>query len=193
MNCRHVVSVRKLIVALTIVGIITPSQALLAADPQPAAAPQTSFKLKTVDVELQSNGTLQGYYVDGEQGAGKSGVTLTLHQNAAEPIATTETGDNGVFQFTGLKAGTYQMVANNEHVIAYRAWTPGTAPPKTARQAVFAAQDSTRAAAWFLSLPTEARLAIIAAIIAGIAIPLAIAADDDDKKQANSEDGMQEG
>jgi hypothetical protein len=193
MNCCLTLTARKLIVALTIVGFITPAQPLLAADPQPAAAPQKSFKLKTVDVELQSNGTLQGYYVDGEQGAGKSGVTLTLHQNGAEPIATTKSGENGAFQFTGVKAGAYQVVANNEHVIAYRAWTPGTAPPKTSKQAVFAAQDSTRAAAWFLSLPTEARLAVIAAIVAGIVIPLVFIGHDDDKQQPISEDGMQEG
>ena len=193
MNSASMLRAQKLIIALTIISIATPTQALVAADAPPVVAPQKAFKLKTVDVELQSDGTLQGYYVDGEQGAAKSGATLTLHQNAAEPIATTTSGENGVFQFTGLKAGTYQVVANNEHVIAYRAWTPGTAPPKTAKQAVFAAQDSTRAGAWFLSLPMEARLAIIAAIIAGIAIPLAIAADDDDKKRPNSEDGEQEG
>jgi hypothetical protein len=192
MNCIRNLSARKLIVTLTVISLVTPTPALFAADAKPAA-PAKSVQLPTHDVELQSGGTLQGHYVDGEQGAAREGVTLTLHQNAGKPIASVKTGKNGEFKFSGLRAGTYQVVANGEHVIAYRAWTRGTAPPKAPQQVVFAAQDSTRAALWFAGLPPEAQLAIIAAIVAGIAIPIAILADDDDKKQQNSPDGGMEG
>jgi hypothetical protein len=192
MSCFHKLTARKAIVALTMIALITPAQPIMAADARPAPAPKP-LKLKTTDVELQSNGTLQGYYVDGEQGAGKAGVKMTLHQNAAEPIAATTTGENGAFQFTGLKAGTYQVVADNEHVIAYRAWTPGTAPPKTAKNALFAPQEASRAGLWFAGLPPALQLALIAGLVAAIAIPIAIAADDDDKKNPNSEDGQDGG
>ncbi|MBL8850675.1 MAG: carboxypeptidase regulatory-like domain-containing protein [Planctomycetaceae bacterium] len=191
MKCLHTLTARKAIVALTMIALITPAPPILAADARPAAP--KPLKLKTVDVELQSNGTLEGYYVDGEQGAGKSGVSLTLHQNAAEPIAKTKTGENGAFQFTGLKAGTYQVVANDEHVMAYRAWTPGTAPPRTAKNVVFATQEASRAGLWFAGLPPALQLAIIAALVAAVAVPIAIAADDDDKKNSNSEDGNDPG
>jgi len=191
MKSLHTLTARKAIIALTMIALITPGQPLLAADARPEAP--KPLKLKTTDVELQDNGTLQGYFVDSEQGAGKAGVTLTLHQNAAEPIATTKTGENGAFQFTGLKAGTYQVVANNEHVVAYRAWTPGTAPPKTVKNAVFATQDASRAGLWFAGLPAALQLAIIAGLVAAVAVPIAIAADDDDKKRSNSEDGMDPG
>lgn len=172
---------RRLLVALTTVALVTPTPALMAADAR-STAPPKPVQLATYDVELQPQGTLQGYYVDSEQGAAKAGVTLTLHQNAAKPIATVKTGENGEFAFSGLKAGTYQVVADGEHVMAYRAWARGTAPPKAPQNVVFASQDATRAGLWFAGLPPEAQLAIIAAIVAGIAVPIAILANDDDDK-----------
>lgn len=188
MNFSRTMTLRKLVVALSTIALVMPARVSLAAEPQPAA-PAKAVQLPTFDVELQSGGTLQGHYVDGEQGAGQAGVTLTLHQNSAKPLATATTGENGEFKFSGLRAGTYQVVADGKHVIAYRAWSRGTAPPQAPKQVVFATQDSTRAALWFAGLPPEAQLAIIAAIVAGVAIPLAILADDDDKKQPNSPDG----
>jgi hypothetical protein len=48
-------------------------------------------KLPTQDVELSADGALRGYFVDGEQGAGRAGVKVTLHQNAAEPRSSSIT------------------------------------------------------------------------------------------------------
>jgi hypothetical protein len=188
MNCLKTWSARKLIVGLTTVAVLMPAPVSFAADAKPAMRGKP-VKLDARDVELQAQGTLQGYYVDGEQGAAKAGVKLTLHQNSAKPIATTTTGENGAFAFSGLRPGTYQIVADGEHVVAYRTWAQGTAPPKAARSVVFAAQDSTRAGLWFASLPPAAQLAILAAVAAGVAVPIAILANDDDHKQPNSPDG----
>lgn len=178
-------SLRKLVVALTTIALVTPTATLTAAD-APSGKPARSVQLPTHDVELQANGTLKGYFVDGEQGAAKSGVTLTLHQDSAKAIATVKTGENGEFAFSGLKAGTYQVIADGEQIMAYRAWARGTAPPKAPQQVVFAAGDSTRAALWFAGLPPEAQLGIIAAIVAAVAVPIAVYVNDDDDKKPNS-------
>jgi hypothetical protein len=185
---------RKLIVAMMIVSIATPAHTLFAAGPGPAPAPtQTApVKLPTQDVELSADGMLRGYFVDGEQGAGRAGLKVTLHQNSVEPLASTVTGENGEFEFKDLRGGTYQVVVNDEHVMAYRAWTAGTAPPRTKPQAVFVAGEATRAGLWFAGLSPEAQLAILALIAAGIAIPIAIAANDDDGKRRNPEEGEEE-
>lgn len=188
MNLSRTYSARKLIVALTTIALVTPTPAVMAADAAPTAA--KPVQLPTHDVELQSQGTLKGHYVDGEQGAAKAGVKLTLHQSSVKPIATATTGENGEFAFTGLKAGTYQIVADGEHVMAYRAWATGTAPPQAPQQVVFASQNATRAGLWFAGLPPEAQLAIIAAIVAGIAVPIAILANDDDDKPNSPMGGM---
>lgn len=188
----HSNSARTLIVALTAIALITPVRPLAAAGPAPkpqARKPATPVMLPTHDVELQADGTLHGYYVDEEQGAGRSGVKLSLHQNSKQPLATTTTGENGEFRFEGLRGGTYQIVADDEHVMAYRAWAAGTAPPRTSQHVLFAAGDATRAGLWFAGLSPEAQLAIIALIAAGIAIPIAIAASDDDRRR-KSENGM---
>lgn len=178
---------RTVIVAMMVVALATPSQPLFAAGPKPAPTPTRAapVKLPTQDVELSADGVLQGYFVNEEQGAGEAGLKVTLHQNSAEPIAATVTGENGEFQFSGLRGGTYQVVVDDEHVMAYRAWTAGTAPPRTTQQAVFVAGDATRAGLWFAGLSPEAQLAILALIAAGIAIPIAIAANDDDGKRRN--------
>jgi hypothetical protein len=190
MPTRKSLPARKLIVAMMIVSIATPAQTLFAAGAAPAPATRAApVKLPTQDVELSADGTLRGYFVDGEQGAGQSGVKVTLHQNAAEPLASTVTGENGAFEFTNLRGGTYQVVVNDEHVMAYRAWTAGTAPPRTKPQAVFVAGEATRAGLWFAGLSPEAQLAILALIAAGIAIPIAVAASGDDGKKNNPEEG----
>lgn len=188
-------SARKLIVAMMIVSLATPAQTLFAAGtpPAPESTRAAPVKLPTQDVELSADGTLRGYYVDGEQGAGRAGLKVTLHQNAAEPLASAVTGENGQFEFKDLRGGTYQIVVNNEHVMAYRAWTAGTAPPRTKPQAVFVAGDATRAGLWFAGLSPEAQLAILALIAAGIAIPIAILANEDDGGKKNSSEEGNEG
>lgn len=183
-------SVRTMIVAMTVVALAAPAQPLMAAGPAAPPTPTKAapVKLPTQDVELSANGALRGYFVDEQQGAGVSGLKVTLHQNAAEPIASTVTGENGEFKFDGLRGGTYQVVVNDEHVMAYRAWSAGTAPPRTKPQAVFVAGEATRAGLWFAGLSPEAQLAILALIAAGIAIPIAVLASDDDGKKRNPEE-----
>lgn len=182
-------SARRSIVTLIILALAAPAQPLLAAGPAAPAMPERAapVKLPTQDVELSAEGTLRGYFIDEEQGAGRAGLKVTLHQNSAEPLASTVTGENGEFSFGELRGGTYQVVVNDEHVMAYRAWTAGTAPPRTRPQAVFVAGEATRAGLWFAGLSPEAQLAILALIAAGIAIPIAVLANDDDGKRRNPE------
>lgn len=178
---------RRAIIALTVIAVATPAQPLMAAGPAAAAKPKQQVapvKLKTQDVELQADGALQGYYIDAEQGAGKAGVKVTLHQNAQKPIATTTTGANGAFRFDGLTGGTYQIVVNDEHVMAYRVWAEGTAPPRTTQKVMFKSGEATRAGMWFAGLPPEGQIAVIALVTAAIVGGILLLDDDDDKKKA---------
>jgi hypothetical protein len=196
MKFMHSVPARRLLVALTVIAIVTPAQPLLAtgpssmAKPKPQAAP---VKLKTQDVELQADGTLQGYYINEEQGAGQAGVKVTLHQNSQKPLATTTTGKNGAFQFEGLTGGTYQVVVNDEQVLAYRVWATGTAPPRTSKNVMFKSGEATRAAMWFAGLPPEGQIAVIALITAAIVGGILLLDDDDDKKNQSEEGDNDDG
>jgi hypothetical protein len=187
MNFLNSVTVRRTIIALTVIAVAAPAQPLMAAGPaaKPAAKPKTApIKLKVHDVELQADGALQGYYIDQEQGAGKAGVKVTLHQNAQKAIATATTGENGAFKFDGLTGGTYQIVVNDEHVMAYRVWVAGTAPPRTAHNVMFKAGEATRAGMWFAGLPAEGQIAVIALVTAAIVGGILLLDDDDDKRRA---------
>jgi hypothetical protein len=190
MKLLHSRAAHRALIALTVLAIVTPARPLMAAGPssmekpKPKAAP---VKLKTQDVELQADGTLKGYYINEEQGAGQADVKVTLHQNSQKPMATTTTGKNGAFEFKGLTGGTYQVVVNDEHVMAYRVWTEGTAPPRTAKNVMFKSGESTRAAMWFAGLPPEGQIAVIALITAAIVGGVLLLDDDDDKKNQSEE------
>lgn len=176
---------RRAIIALTVIAVATPAQPLMAAGPTPTPKTKVApVKLRSQDVELQADGVLRGYYIDQEQGAGKAGVKVTLHQNAQKPIATTTTGMNGEFRFDGLSGGTYQIVANDEHVMAYRVWAAGTAPPRTTQKIMFKAGEATRAGMWFAGLPPEGQIAVIALVTAAIVGGILLLDDDDDKRRA---------
>jgi len=188
-------SVRRAIIALAMIGVVTPAQPLMAAGPAATTKPQpqaASVKLKTQDVSLDANGTLQGFYINEEQGAGQAGVKVTLHQNAQKPIASTTTGKNGAFQFEKLTGGTYQIVVNDERVMAYRVWAEGTAPPRTSKNVMFKSGEATRAMTWFAGLPPEGQIAVIALVTAAIVGGILLLDDDDDKKN-QSEDGQDPG
>ena len=118
-------------VGLSVVGLCLP-QSLLAAD---TSAGRSSI---VGDVALTGDSVLYGHVIDAQgQPMEKTPVTLFDQDQRSW---TTETGQHGRFEFTGLRGGVYQLVAAGGRA-SYRVWAPGTSPP-TARQAVLVVADS---------------------------------------------------
>ena len=164
--------IRVCIVALTCFGF-------LSADLARAAGPAV---VKVRDVALQSAGVLKGQVVN-QQGAPQTGTQVAAVQNG-QTLAVANTDQAGRFEMANLSGGVYELrtAANSE---VYRFWAPRTAPP-VAQDGVLLVSDSNVAlgqhgygnggALGFLANPW-----VLAGIVAAaIAIPLAVASDDDD-------------
>ena len=154
--------------------------------PQPLLAAQVAQGQAVIDLELQKGpqgDTLMGQVQD-QQGTVQANVPVALY-GGGQKLAQTTTDRNGYFGFSNLRCGVYQVAAA-DGVGAYRAWTPGTAPPSSQRGALLIAGKDLVRGNWhhncgrlkfWLSHPC-----VIAGIIAAaVAIPIAIHnADDDD-------------
>lgn len=165
-------SVSRMIIALLVLGFCLPKAPILAAERPNQLAPR--------DVALQKDGILLGQVID-DQGLPQANVPVTLMHNG-RPIGNGVTNENGYFAFKGLKGGVYQLAAANG-VASYRVWQSDLAPPNAAPGAVVVAnQDLSRGQmggrlGMFLSRP----LVIAGVIAAAIAIPVAIAAAEDEE------------
>ena len=137
------------------------------------------------DVALHDGGVLVGVVVDA-QGTAQAMTTVSL-SNHEQELVRVRTDHEGRFSIPGLQGGVYRIAANGQEGV-YRAWAPQTAPP-VAQQGVTVVvdQDVVRgqyghtpgpfhsAAQWCADHP----LLCAAAIGAAIAIPIAVADDDD--------------
>lgn len=151
----------------------------LSAAPQGALAPR--------DVVLHQGNVLVGQVVDA-QGASQPNTTVTVANHETE-VATVQTDAEGKFSITGLPGGVYRVAAGQNHNI-YRVWAPNTAPPIAQKSVMMVVgQDVVRGqygytpgpftsmAQWCADHPV-----MCAAIVgAAIAIPIAVADDDDPK------------
>lgn len=135
------------------------------------------------DIALQQGGLLVGQVLD-QQGAPQSGHGVALLQGNRE-VARTKTDENGVFAVAGMRGGQYQVVTD-ESSNSIRAWAPNTAPP-TAREGSLIIvgdqvvrgniADSPR---WAIEWARQHPWLTTIGVVAAVAIPVAIAADDDD-------------
>jgi len=112
---------RGLAVCLAVLGFCMP-QPLLAAiqgDQSPAVT----------DVTLHDGpqGNVLIGQVQDQQGVAQASIPVALY-GSGKKLAEAQTDRNGYFAFSGLRGGVYQVTAA-EGAGAYRAWTPGTAPP----------------------------------------------------------------
>jgi hypothetical protein len=156
-------------ILLATVGVCLPQCALAA---QPVQSPHV------IDVALSDGGVMLGQVVD-TSGVPKSRVPVALH-SGQQQVGVAKTDANGYFAFSGLRGGVYQVVAAEGHG-AYRAWTPGTAPP-TAQQGalVVAGEDLTRGQCGRLGCWLSNPWVLAGIIAVAIAVPVGIAAADDD-------------
>lgn len=166
--------------ALACLGLLLPQSAFAA----PAAGAMKS------DVALRAGGLLVGQVVDAHGKAlADAEVSVLLGE---DEVVRTLTDKNGVFAAKGLRGGEYQIVAGGGQV-AYRLWAEQTAPPAASNgvlivtgSEIINGQCQTCPPAgcppqhggivgWVKSHP----MLVAAGIAAAIAIPVAVADDDD--------------
>lgn len=163
-------TVRAAVVAMTCFGF-------LSADVARAAGPAIA---KVRDVALQSAGVLHGQVVDA-QGVPQAQAEVVAVQNG-KTLAVAQTDAAGHFALADMSGGVYELqTASNTDV--YRLWAPRTAPPAAqdsvllvSDQNVVLGQQGAGSSLGWLANPW-----VLAGIVAAaIAIPLALANDDDD-------------
>jgi hypothetical protein len=158
--------------AIACLGMIIPPGAL--------ASPPASL---ADDVALRPGGLLVGQVVDA-QGAAQGGAVVSIQYGDRE-VVRTSTDENGVFAAQGLRGGQYQIVTD-QGLSVCRLWAPATAPPSAHEAAiVVTGQDVVRGQYWGGGGPwlnwVRSHPYITAGIVAAaIAIPLAVAANNDD-------------
>lgn len=162
--------IKGLAVVLATVGVCLPQCAVAAQLPQ--GKPIT-------DVALQDGGVMVGQVVD-TAGVPQKDQPVSLLGGKQE-LGSAKTDANGYFAFSGLRGGTYQVVATEGHG-AYRTWSPGTAPPNAQQGAlVVAGQDVTRGQLGCLPCWMCNPLVVAGVIAAAVAIPVAISSSDRDR------------
>jgi len=160
---------------LSCVGMMLPATAMAANVPVSPA--------NGIDIALADGGLFVGQVVDA-QGAPlrQSEVVLTHH---GKPVVRTQTDKNGMFAAQGLRGGQYEVVTANS-VVPCRLWAAQTAPP-TARSSALIVTGSQivngqsgivggGVLSWMQAHP----IIVAGAVVAAIAIPLAVADNDDD-------------
>ena len=137
------------------------------------------------DVTMHQGNTLVGQVVDA-QGKPQPMAMVTVANHSAE-VARVRADEQGKFAVSGLRGGVYRVASNGNEGI-YRVWAPNTAPP-VANQGVTVVAGKhvvrgqygntpgpfTSIAQWCADHP----IMCAAAIGAAIAIPIAVADDDD--------------
>jgi hypothetical protein len=159
--------------ALACIAMVMPSSALAV---EPAA--------QHYDVALRPGGILVGQVVD-PQGAVKPNAVVSVKYADHEVVRTT-TDANGVFAAQGLRGGQYQL-ETEDGISVCRLWAPDTAPPAARPAALVVAGDNVVRGQWGGGAMhqwvgwVKAHPYITAGVVAtAIAIPLALADDDDD-------------
>jgi hypothetical protein len=159
--------------AIACFGMVLPTSAMAAA---PAAAAPNS------DVALRTGGLLVGQVVD-QQGVAKAGTPVSV-QFAGKEVVNTTTDANGVFAAKGLRGGQYQLVTPQGGSVC-RLWAADTAPPSARPAAlVVSGNEVVRGqggpgGAWVGWVKSHPYITA-GTVAAAIAIPLALASNDDD-------------
>jgi hypothetical protein len=168
---------------------------LLVAEEQPTS-PVTAVEQRqtTTDIALDDQGMLAGQVVDA-QGAPVPNAPVSLKTGGQE-VALVMSDDQGQFQVQGLQGGVYQITSAG-HQGVYRLWTSQAAPPAAtnALSIVSAPVEVVRGQygngygngygtgnghlASFGQWIAEHPIMTAGVVAAAIAIPLALADDDD--------------
>lgn len=148
-------------------------------------APQAAFAAPTGspvqgDIALRNGGVFVGQFVDA-QGNGHAGVDVAMVTDG-KAVAVAKTDKQGRFAVKGLHGGQYDVVAMNGKS-TFRVWAPKTAPPAARNGALIVTGTDVVAGmhpGGLLGFVQCYPLLTAAAVTAAIAIPVGIAASDDD-------------
>ncbi|TWT94025.1 hypothetical protein Pla108_37360 [Botrimarina colliarenosi] len=162
---------------------------------QPALATTPVAVPAIADIALAEGGLFTGKVVNA-QGAPLTTSAVSLQQ-AGNEVASTVTDEQGVFAVQGLRGGLYQVVSEGG-VVSYRLWAPNTAPPAANQSALIVTGDEIvngqycgpagcppascppgGRGAGVLGWMREHPILVAAGIATAIAVPLALADDDD--------------
>lgn len=178
----------------TCIAIITPTSVLSAA-PRTDAAQST---VRTVDVQLDAHGNLSGDVVD-RQGNRQAGVDVHVWQ-AGQPRARVVSDNQGRFAVRGLKGGVYQILTETGGLVV-RLWQNRSGPPAAKSRLMIVqgpvvrgqlgphphplatrAQDGVGTGLFGGSITNAlSNPWLVAGLVGvGIALPIAVANDDDD-------------
>lgn len=168
----------KVAAAIACFGMVAPPAAFAV---EPAGHVQPSFG--GVDVALRSGGVLVGQVVD-QQGTAQANKVVSV-QYANQEVVRTTTDANGVFAARGLRGGQYQILTD-DGISVCRLWAAETAPPSARPAALVVADGSVVRGQWgrgpmhqWVGWVKSHPYITAGAIAAAIAIPLALADDDD--------------
>jgi hypothetical protein len=134
--------------------------------PQPVIVAEPELT-RNIDATLSAGGVISGRITASDTGAGLPGVTVTVRDDAAAPVASGATDANGAYTVVGLTAGTYTLAiqpatGDDGSVVAY-------APATLAGVTVAAGTTTSRDA----SLNLRAEIAKLRGRVLGTAGPLA--------------------
>lgn len=179
-----IVVAQRLAAALACVGMLV----------QPAMATSPVAAAPIADVALASGGVFSGKVVNA-QGAPLAEKMVSVRQ-AGQEVASTKTDQQGAFTVEGLNGGLYQVVSEGG-VVSYRLWAANTAPPAANQAALIVTGDDIVNGQYCNTCPPNAcgcppgkgagimgwvrehPLLVAAGIATAIAVPLAVADDDD--------------
>jgi hypothetical protein len=170
---------RTVIVVWACFSLVLPLPLLQAQQPPSRATPLAPTPC---DVGLYQGGFLHGTVVDGA-GRRKAGAVVRLFQDDTL-VGATETNTGGEFSIQLARGGIYQLVAG-DRVMLVRCWAPATSPPSAHQSLLISLEETYRGQV----SPATCSLAnpwVIAGIaVAAIAIPVALAANRDDRPAAS--------
>lgn len=128
---------RRWTLGLAVVGLLAP-QVAGATQPATQSQPTAVRAQKVADVALHQGGVFVGQVVN-RQGAPKAGAKVVMSRQS-KVVAVAQTDKQGRFIVRGVRAGVYQVQADQTAAV-YRLWAERTAPP-AANQAALLVTDS---------------------------------------------------
>lgn len=163
-----IMKIQKVAAAAAVLGMLLPHSALAANTPTASQG----------DVALRAGGVFVGQYVDAHgNGVADAEVAMVAGGKA---VAVTKTDKQGRFAVKGLQGGQYDVLAANTKN-TFRCWDGKAAPPSARNGALIVAGDNVvNGQGGILGFAQTYPLLTAASVTAAIAIPVGIAAADDD-------------
>ncbi len=159
-------------IALSCLGILIPTQCLVAQEPRSEIPPTIAVQPTiSVDVALAEDGSFEGVVVDAA-GQPKPNMILSV-QRVDEAVATVTSNEVGEFRCQLDKAGVY-LLSTGDHTVMMRCWVAGTAPPNARTRLMVQATDVVRGQIHPAACGLANPWIITGIVIAAIAIPVAI-------------------